>query len=992
MTAAGSTAWTASRRGLAILGASALVAAVAVAALLVWLPLPPVPPSEIVDHATFYGVDAARGRLPVAIAAVAWPALTLLAVLALRRLWRPREGGWSRPALTLEPPGRCRYDLAAGLTDAAVLGIATGLGSSIAFGVGAGAAAGVALAIAAALVVATGRDAEGLARVVSGLAPLGPALLAIASARTVVHVVETGAVHAYPWFPVWLAAVLAVPGWVLAFRIGAGRAARPVAMLWVGLPLVWLLTARLPGADGPLDLLREGEALAGAFAALDGRWPWATLSAIQGPWVDAGRALVGMTVLEPSRWGALAGQALLVRPLWLVAAAALFGWLSGWRWPHAALATVLAALMLGAGANPGLGPAADIRLILWPVALAALGLLLVRATPLRSLVLAVLAVSQVILAPASLAAPAALLAVVVLRDALTGEGRGWRRFRASLLCGSLIGLLAVLAVAAAGAIGDLRLLTPLRLGFDAAGPLVRGASLDGTLLANAPVAVLATVLALAAIVAVAGWAAVARRQPDPRDGVVVAAGLFALTALPGAAGGDAVGVLEVAAIPVAVSTVRLLAMVEAAVPTIRAVPHPAILAGLLAATATAAFSPRSGLAVDPEAVAARLRPTVVSDGARPRIGFARSDAIDPAVLDGWRLLLEGWVSPGGAVLDLTGRPALFHTLLGYRGVGRFLHGDLAVGRAEQDELAAELDRSAPEAVILPTGRDPDGIPGTVRHHRLTRAVLERYVPVEAFADGVLYVPRGTDLADPALHARAVACDWGDAPGRLVLDPPESGPKDWPSRVLSGPDTVTFSGSLSSAVGAPAADLVVVLLDGRPIADEAPEGDRFRITVQAPRGTGRRLRVAASMPAGGLRPISAGPGIEFEGGDTLGDIPGGEPAGMLDAREIVVHDGVLQLAPPPVGAAERAALRLEVVGGEPGRRYRIGDRPPWARQGSEAAIRFGSPDGGRAVVPLGACPQWWGYHQGPLYLWSEDGRPFDGLAVSRSVGRAAGARP
>ncbi|MEQ9321517.1 MAG: hypothetical protein RIF41_20295, partial [Polyangiaceae bacterium] len=80
------------------------------------------------------------------------------------------------------------------------------------------------------------------------LAPLGPALLAIASARTVVHVVEGAAIQPYPWFPAWLAAALAVPGWALAFRLGAERAARPVAMLWVGLPLVWLLAARLPGA------------------------------------------------------------------------------------------------------------------------------------------------------------------------------------------------------------------------------------------------------------------------------------------------------------------------------------------------------------------------------------------------------------------------------------------------------------------------------------------------------------------------------------------------------------------------------------------------------------------------------------------------------------------------------------------------------------------------------------------------------------------------
>src|SRR3546814_11830769 len=100
-------------------------------------------------------------------------------------------------------------------------------------------------------------------------------------------------------------------------------------MLWVGLPLLWLLTAELPGAIGTVDLFHEGEMLVGALAVLEGRLPWADLHMLHGPWFDAGRALVGMLKLDLSRWGAVAGLHLIVNPLYLAGPAGLFAWLSG---------------------------------------------------------------------------------------------------------------------------------------------------------------------------------------------------------------------------------------------------------------------------------------------------------------------------------------------------------------------------------------------------------------------------------------------------------------------------------------------------------------------------------------------------------------------------------------------------------------------------------------------------------------------------------------
>ena len=243
----------------------------------------------------------------------------------------------------------------------------------------------------------------------------------------------------------------------------------------------------------------------------------------------------------------------------------------------------------------------------------------------------------------------------------------------------------------------------------------------------------------------------------------------------------------------------------------------------------------------------------------------------------------------------------------------------------------------------------------------------------------------------------MSCDWGNAGGFLTLAPPASGPEVWPAEPQSGPETVRFRWwAIDRATGRPARGVVAVL-DGRPIADDVPglprpdvaaalgspaaAGSGFDLTVQVPRGAGRRVRVLAEAADGALRPLDAAPGIEFEGDAG----PDGAAAGYLDLRRVAVHDGVLRLAPLSLDVAARARLRLVVSGGEPGRRYRLGEFPPWASEPvAGAVIDFASPRGGRVALPVGACPQWWGYRDRPLFLWSEDGRPVPGLSVAWEV--------
>lgn len=995
--------WSATRRGLAILLAAGAVAAAAVGWSARRIPSGLDVATDLIGYPTYFDFDIGRYAAIAALLMLGLPALVLTLVLALRTVWRPGRGFWARAAVTMPALERGPYDVASGLTDAAMLGIAAGYAGAIALGYGAGMAAGVAAAFVAALAFATGRDPQGLARVVAAMAPFGPTLLAVASARTQVSIVETGAAVAYPWFPAWLAAALAVFGWLAVLRLGPERAARPVAMLWTGLPLLWLLTAELPGAIGPVDLFHEGEMLVGAFALLAGRLPWADLHMLHGPWFDAGRALVGMLVLEPSRWGAIAGLHLILNPLYLAGLAALFAWLSGWRWPHATLATLLVVC---------LDPLVHVRLILWAPLLAALALLLVRPTALRALAVATIGALQALLVPEAALGVIAVGATIVLHDAVAGEARGIARFRRTVLCS----LAAAPVIVAAGTTllatgawsGFIHHLTVFARDHALAGgiPIARDLPL-GDLRVLAALIVAALFLAAAG----GGWAALARRRLGVRDWVVVAAALFTLLYLPKLiyrADGHVYHVLAAAAVLIGAIAMRLPGMLESALPRLRLVPHPVIVAVVLAIAAVgpawlaggkAALPARWGFGgpvLGPEAVARRMRPTVISAGAYPVIGYARADAVDGAMVEGWRLLLEGWVAPGRPVLDLTNRPALFHVLLGYPPTGRFFHVSMALRRESQQEIVADLDRLRPDAVIMPTRRGWDGIPDTVRHHIVSRAVLERYVPTEAFADGVLYVPRGTELTHPSLYRAGVACDWGYAGGFLALEPAAGPADEWPSSPVAGPETVTFRG-WAAAAGAPA-ERVLAMLDGLLIADEVPRLARpdvasalgapgteisgFEMVLQIPRGTGRRIRLLAEYPGGETLALDANPELDFDSPAPQA----GASGGVLDSRAITAHEGVRQLAPLPIGEAARGRVRLIIDGGVAGRRYLLADRPPWALRDAGSAVRFGSPRGGRVVLPVGACPQWWGYGDRPLYLWSEDGRPIDGVEVGWELAR------
>ncbi|HET7855406.1 MAG TPA: hypothetical protein VFL41_03020, partial [Gaiellaceae bacterium] len=140
------------------------------------------------------------------------------------------------------------------------------------------------------------------------------------SRSTQITVRSSGEVHEYAWLPAWLALLgtTALLAWAV---IGARRAAGAAGLrahegrliLGVAGPVALLLfLAALPGQLGGIDMFHEGEALAGAQLTDDGAFPWRDLIFIHGLFADVAVPDLGFALFEDSRWGAFAGNTVLV--------------------------------------------------------------------------------------------------------------------------------------------------------------------------------------------------------------------------------------------------------------------------------------------------------------------------------------------------------------------------------------------------------------------------------------------------------------------------------------------------------------------------------------------------------------------------------------------------------------------------------------------------------------------------------------------------------
>ena len=265
--------------------------------------------------------------------------------------------------------------------------------------------------------------------------------------------------------------------------------------------------------------------------------------------------------------------------------------------------------------------------------------------------------------------------------------------------------------------------------------------------------------------------------------------------------------------------------------------HPAGIAALAVATLVVpALFPSHSVASrldripgNEHAVSGRLSPVA-------HLGYAQPGAVDVALLDDLRTLLDTYAGRTGRIFDMSNSLGYFYYLLGRLPATRFVHVSMAIPwRAE---------RAHRRPAGQPTGRRG------VRHHQDRAAALGRHRqrrpplrgeplrvegldPVRAGRGGAAHAaqrPHGRQTAAAAaarntartghLYDLGRTCDWGDEPNFLPTRP--AGPaRTVPVRALGRRTITTVTGWAVDPATRTSARSVILVRHGRVVGSGAP---------------------------------------------------------------------------------------------------------------------------------------------------------------------------
>jgi len=399
-------------RTVLLLGSAALAAATCA---LVWAQLPHAlnVRTDIVGYPEAADFNIERYFWAYGLVAGLFPFLTLGLYLVLRRTVAP---GHAQPLglidlLDERAPSASGDRVSLATCAGAILLVGVTIGFEAAVGGGwqdyggivltlAATGYGLVVALIAALVISAGpfRGADlaaALSAVNAALGTLTVLGLAWVSSGTKVTVSADGTVHHYPWFPWWLGAVITVALLAVVIRslrsTVAHRVERRVLLYVISPILLFVFLAVLPGAQLYMDSFHEGEQLGAAHLTAAGRFPWRDLLYIHGLLGDVFQPLLNMQVFGDTRWGNLAGDAVIARPLTWVALFLLCTYLFRDNWLFL-VATQVAIVT-------GWIYAIQTRLFLVPIVTLLLALLLRRATWPRAIAFTTLLLVQTVLTP-----------------------------------------------------------------------------------------------------------------------------------------------------------------------------------------------------------------------------------------------------------------------------------------------------------------------------------------------------------------------------------------------------------------------------------------------------------------------------------------------------------------------------------------------------------------------------------------------------------------
>lgn len=852
-------------------------------------------------------------------------------------------------------------------------------------------------------------------RVVALASPLGVLAVAAAEASSHVLVGPSQAVRVVHWLPVWVPLLIAAAGVTFVAQglrvvdegdVSAFRAR--VTGGFLGATAVFLYVARLQGEIGLMDFFHEGEGLAAVDLFRRGLLPWRDVLFIHGIMADVVRPAVGMLGIEDSRWGSVVGQTLLFGPLYWLGYFFLNRYLLN---RHTALLIV----SMLAIANGNLAPA-DLRFLLQPLVLLALGALLQRATRRRAVVFSVVATVHGILTPEGLFLLVACAIVIVAFEVLhrPAGARWWQAVTRTRWC----------AAAAAAAIGTW--LVVLVVSGTLSGYLFyfRTFARDHELAGGIPVndvtplywfaAIAPGVLALVTL----AWFGVAfrlgRRLPV-RDWVALAIALFTLLYYRkylSRADGHVYQVLAQA--------LPLLWYIPARAWELTGVrrgegwtANVLQLRPLVAAIACLFVLPE---VAEPASLQMRQLPGAFAAAAaevvEPRLGYAR-DSMPPTLLPDVRRVVDALTEPDDRVFDMSNNPALFYYFLEARPVSRYYHVSMAIRRDTQEDALYVLRTERPVLVVMDgaTGLPAwDGIPNSVRHYLLSRYVLDNYRPVIG-NHGFVFLVRNdrppVDTAalsaqlshsdDKTLLAGAQPCAWKHAPAFFDgLDGPRTGERVQLSLGRRTETTVAgwardprTGGAPSSVIGVVDGELVARASVGLPRPDVAAAlglpalaGSGFQMTVPVVAGSGPLVVFVVSPD--GIASIVGPPGNT--------DAATASAPPKVDGRPLTVVPGIdgavdrrtpsemVTVATLPAGADGSNFSKLEVQADG-----RFGDDTFEVRAtGSPGtAISFATDEdvGQRYEVPVDNCPQWTLVERS-ITISNRSGRPIAAAALVR----------
>ena len=881
----------------------------------------------------------------------------------------------------------------------------------------------VAIVFKGAAVIASrsgGEAASALARLDAGLAPFSLLLVEAVSRDTWVAVQSPQAVYRYHPIPTSLTlTALVVVLAVTWSRLGRARglaALRRIelqSVLFVAIPFfLFACTASLSVPLGRLDLFHDGEQTGAANLVLHGAFPWRDVIFVHGLLQDVLTPLLGFAVFGRTIWGASSGYSYFLAPACWIAHYLLFVYLFPRR-----LSLVLAALTVTFTGYLGL---LHLRYLPYPLVLLALGAVLRTRSWGRAFLLALgLVVGNILVPELGYLVPACGLVLLAYDWSHRVRGhppsRAFPRTSRVFVAGLAVSAIWALFLLEHGALSSFvdyyRTFAP---GHELTGaiPIGRESYKNGlfvALMVLPPVLVVLTFWGC-----VAAWRS--GRPLDERDWVMIAAAIVtALYYRKFLSRPDwHVSHAFAPAVPLFFYAVhRLLCAVEKLVPGRYAERvHPigaALLALLLLASSPDKVLGRIA------ATRTRLQFTVAHQPLLARVGWS-GDSVAPlaAEVSSLERFLASQLGPSDPIFDFTNQPGLYHFLLDRKPASRFFHLSMAIRPATQLEVISDLRRTRPRLVVYRSETGGlgawDGISSVVRHHEISRFVLDRYRPLAEVSGETFFVDKGRASVAPApgealdprqAYQEGEQCDWGYAPKFLQPEPMVAADRATRAWSVAATRLEARGWAIQADRSAPAAR--VIAAEGQQVLGGVATGiarpDVAAIFGPATQRSGFRLvreweSKSVATPAVRLFGISAtGEAAELPipGMSTSGDSPAsltvagsvvhvvpGSIVGSVDEGSVARERVTAFDLPAGLSAPEIAAVELEGGVREAGT-VAISTEPPesgtpsWDASASRGVVlRLPRSPRVKVRVELDSCPAWKTSEGTRLYVRSDEG--------------------